>query len=108
MISAVNFPALSIRCFRYLEKNLEYLCAWVDDLSNEQYKFQKELQRDKWRRKQREQGNATEEGDDYAPPDRMASLLVSNQIAQYCSQVQHFTGASFGKLFLAGSLQKAD
>ncbi len=93
---------------RYLEKNLEYLSSWVDDLANEQYKFQQELKRDKWRKKTREQGGVVDEDDQAAPPDRMMSLLMSNQIAQYCSQVHSFTGASFGKLFLAGSLQKID
>ena len=43
---------------RYLEKNLEYLCAWVDDLANEQYKFQQELKREKWRKKQLAAGAA--------------------------------------------------
>lgn len=91
----------------YLEKNLEYLCSWVDDLANEQYKFQQELKRDKWRRKLAEQGSAPEPEDAAgAAPDRMAALLVSNQIAQYCGQVHRFTGAAFGKLFLVGSLHK--
>jgi len=33
-------------------------------------------------------------------------LLMSAQISNYCSQVAKFSGASFGKLFLAGSLHK--
>ena len=37
---------------------------------------------------------------------RMESLLISNQIRNYCDQVDSFAGAGFGKLFLAGSLHK--
>jgi translation initiation factor 3 subunit H len=103
-----DFERLDLSTNPYLEKNLEYLSSWVDDLANEQYKFQQELKRDKWRKKQREQGGVVEDDDQAAPPDRMMSLLMSNQISQYCSQIHSFTGASFGKLFLAGSLQKSD
>lgn len=39
-------------------------------------------------------------------PKRMESLLISNQISAYCSQINKFAGSSFEKLFLAGSLQK--
>jgi len=104
-----DFERLDLSTNPYLEKNLEYLCAWVDDLANEQYKFQQEIKRDKWRRKQKEQGVlGSDDGEEFTAPDRMASLLVSNQISAYCSQVRHFAGTSFGKLFLAGSLQKED
>eukprot|EP00616_Rhizochromulina_sp_CCMP1243_P001126 CAMPEP_0118966402 /NCGR_PEP_ID=MMETSP1173-20130426/3875_1 /TAXON_ID=1034831 /ORGANISM="Rhizochromulina marina cf, Strain CCMP1243" /LENGTH=311 /DNA_ID=CAMNT_0006915173 /DNA_START=1 /DNA_END=936 /DNA_ORIENTATION=+ len=98
-----DFERLDLSTNPFLEKNLEYLSAWVDDLAQEQYKFQSEVRRDKWRRKQNPEGGAEEE---FQAPDRMASLLVSNQISEYCSQIHHFTGASFGKLFLAGSLHK--
>ena len=40
-------------------------------------------------------------------PDRLASLLVANQINQYCSQTHAFAGASLAKLFLANGLQDA-
>jgi translation initiation factor 3 subunit H len=96
-----DFDRLDLSTNPYLEKNLEYLCAWVDDLTTEQYKFREEIKRDKWRRKQ--DGGAEDE--EFQAPDRLASLLVNNQIQQYCQQIQQFGGISFGKLFLAGSLQ---
>ena len=40
-------------------------------------------------------------------PNRMESLLISNQISAYCTQINKFAGSSFEKLFLAGSLQKS-
>jgi translation initiation factor 3 subunit H len=97
-----DFERLDLSTNPYLEKNLEYLCAWVDDLATEQYKFREEIKRDKWRRKNGESA----EDEEFQPPDRLASLLVNNQIQQYCQQIHRFSGASFGKLFLAGSLQK--
>lgn len=93
-----------------MEKNLEYLSTWVDDLANE-FKYQQEMRRDKMRKKQKEamemtEGASTDSSTSIPLDQRLTSLIVSNQISEYCNQVQHFTGSSFGKLFLAGSLQK--
>ena len=98
-----DFERLDLSTNPYLEKNLEYLCGWVDDLSEEQYKYKNVLQpkrADDWRRKQGDFDNKE-------APDRLLSLLLSNQISQYCSQIHEFTGRSFGKLFLAGSMQRS-
>ena len=38
--------------------------------------------------------------------DTLDTLLVSAQISAYCGSVMHFADQSFGKLFLAASLQK--
>jgi len=101
-----DFERLDLSTNPYLEKNLEYLSTWVDDLANE-FKYQQEIRRDKFRKKQKE---GLSEGETEGEPlnDRLTSLIVSNQIDQYCTQVQHFAGSSFGKLFLAGSLQKEE
>jgi hypothetical protein len=80
----------------------------VDDLANEQYKVQQELKRDKWRKKQLAADGSPDDGDqDGKMPDRLASLLVANQITQYCAQTHAFAGASLAKLFLTNGLQKA-
>lgn len=34
-----DFDRLDLSTNPYLEKNLEFLCNWIDDLSNEQHKF---------------------------------------------------------------------
>ncbi|CAM9647634.1 unnamed protein product [Phaeothamnion confervicola] len=123
-----DFDRLDLSTNPYLEKNLEYLCNWIDDLANEQYKFQqytRNVQRHKQdqvrsaaRRKltneeRRAAGeDALPEEDASAadkkvePPNRMETLLISNQIAAYCAQINRFAGGSFEKLFLAGSLQR--
>ena len=41
-----------------------------------------------------------------APPSRLDSLLITNQIQEYCSQINRHTHSSFSKLFLTGSLHK--
>lgn len=45
-----DFDRLDLSTNPYLEKNLEFLCNWIDDLSNEQIKFNqytRNLQRQK-------------------------------------------------------------
>lgn len=82
----------------YLEKHLEFLCSWVDDLAAEQVKFQYYTRNTRGRASQQRKDNSE-------VPKRMESLLIANQIHTYCDQVDKFTGAGFGKLFLAGGLQ---
>lgn len=38
-------------------------------------------------------------------PARLDSLLLAGQIDNYCHQIQEFASQSFGKLFMADSLQ---
>lgn len=44
--------------------------------------------------------------DQRAKADPLDTMLLSAQISNYCQQVSKYAGASFGKLFLAGSLHK--
>ncbi|CAM9192798.1 unnamed protein product [Ectocarpus sp. 6 AP-2014] len=126
-----DFDRLDLSTNPYLEKNLEFLCNWIDDLSNEQQKFNqytRNVARQKqacWqdqarllqkRKQQNDERRAA--GEEALPeedsaldkkldaPNRMEGLLISNQISAYCSQINKFAGSSFEKLFLAGSLQK--
>ena len=39
-------------------------------------------------------------------PQRLDSLLITGQIDNYCQQIGEFSSQSFGKLFLAESLQE--
>ena len=78
----------------YVEKNLELMCSWVDDLANEQYKFQYYV------RQQRKESSSSE------APRRLENLLINHQIRQYCNQMDKYSSGAFGKLFLASNLQK--
>uniref|UniRef100_A0A7S3PVY4 Eukaryotic translation initiation factor 3 subunit H n=1 Tax=Chaetoceros debilis TaxID=122233 RepID=A0A7S3PVY4_9STRA len=105
----------------YLEKHLEFLSTWVDDLAAEQGKFQYYMRtlargNDKRNRRGADKGG-NEEKDPSKPsaaeawasseaPKRLESLLISNQIRTYCDQVDKFTDGGFGKLFIAEGLQK--
>ena len=96
----------------YLEKHLEYMCSWVDDLVNEQYKFQyyqRQLARSgkDWRKRNKEEGD-TDGWASSDAPRRIESLLISQQIRSYCDQMDEFSEGGLGKLFLAGGLQKQE
>ena len=85
----------------YLEKHLEFLCGWVDDLATEQQKFQyynRQLNRSK-EKKDWESADA---------PRRMESLLITNQISSYCEQMNKFASAGLSKLELANGLHKEE
>jgi translation initiation factor 3 subunit H len=112
-----TFDRLDLSTNPYLEKHLEFLCSWVDDLAAEQYKFQHYTRslrsnvdsRSKGRKAKEELAQAIEEG--WArqdAPKRMESLLMSNQIRTYCDQVEKFTGGGFGKLYLTSGLHGKD
>ncbi|KAG7364998.1 JAB1/Mov34/MPN/PAD-1 ubiquitin protease [Nitzschia inconspicua] len=91
----------------YLEKHLELMCGWVDELAAEQQKFQyytRQLARSSGGNKGKiAAGWASSEA-----PRRMESLLLTNQIEEYCVQMDKFTGGGLGKLFLTGGLHKEE
>jgi len=99
--SDIALDRLDLSTHPYLEKHLEFLCGWVDELAGEQQKFQyytRQLAR-----------NKTKDGWEAAEaPKRMESLLVTNQIRNYCDQMDRFVGGGLGKLFLAGGLHKEE
>ncbi|CAB9524902.1 factor 3 subunit H [Seminavis robusta] len=110
-----TFDRLDLSTNPYLEKHLEYLCTWVDELAAEQQKFQyytRQLNQRGGNRNNNNNNNKKEEVDDSegwassSAPKRMESLLVSNQIRSYCNQMDKFAGGSLGKLFLTSGLHK--
>mmetsp|Transcript_8361 Transcript_8361/g.18077 ORF Transcript_8361/g.18077 Transcript_8361/m.18077 type:complete len:343 (-) Transcript_8361:50-1078(-) len=113
-----TFDRLDLSTNPYLEKHLEFLCSWVDDLAAEQYKFQhytRSLRNNvdnrnaKGRKAKEELAAAIDEGwTRNEAPKRMESLLMSNQIRTYCDQVEKFTGGGFGKLYLTKGLHEGE
>ena len=105
-----TFDTMDLSTNPYLEKHLEYLSTWVDDLAAEQTKFNyytKGLARGENRRKNGgEAVDAKEAWKSAEAPRRLDSLLISNQIRSYCDQVDQFADGGFGKLFLAEGLHK--
>lgn len=97
----------------YLEKHLEFLSNWVDDLAAEQGKFQYYMRSvsrggydKRGDKKRKEKVPAKEAWASSDAPRRIDSLLISNQIRSYCEQVDKFTDSGFGKLFVVDGLQK--
>lgn len=118
MNADTTFDRLDLSTNPYLEKHLEFLCSWVDDLASEQQKFQyytRQLNQrgggknNQWPKKEGE--DVVDIGEGWASssaPRRMESLLISNQIRSYCNQMDKFAGGGLGKLFLAGGLHNSD
>jgi translation initiation factor 3 subunit H len=100
-----------------LECYLEHCCQWVDDLVEEQGKFQyylRNIERHKdqvrWHNKRKAEG---EHDDADAPtwknttqPPRLDSLLIANQIQQYCTQINTHCTCALSKLHLNGVLHQ--
>jgi translation initiation factor 3 subunit H len=116
-----TFDRLDLSTNPYLEKHLEFLCGWVDELAAEQHKFQyyarqlargsnKDNRNNKSKQRGRDDGTvaaaAAEGWASSDAPRRMESLLVSNQIRSYCDQMDKFSSGGLSKLFLAGGLHK--
>lgn len=123
----MTFDRLDLSTNPYLEKHLQFLCSWVDDLASEQSKFQyymrtlsrnaaassADASRGKFDKRKKEQDKVVSIDADAAwasqdAPRRLNSLLVSSQIRTYCDQVDRFADGGLGKLFLANSLHREE
>jgi len=124
-----DFEVLDLGSNSFLEKNLEFLIDCLDELGTEQNKFQyhqravqrQQQQQAQWLQKRRTE-NATRklQGQEALPevdpnnsifkpiqePSRLESLLISNQIHDYCKQINHFAANSFTKVYLLRGLQQ--
>jgi len=119
-----QFAALDLENQSYLEKNITFLLDSLDYLGSEQQKIQyyerlavRQAQQQKTFTEKRKQENAArkERGEELLPeeqvkqrvqmPSQIDTLLLSNQIQTYCSQIQTFAGDSFGKVYLVGGVQ---
>ena len=118
----VDFDCLDLSTNPFLEKNLEYLSTWVDELSMEQSKFQlfaRSLLKEEgggivqpiiFKRNQNPQKKVfvdkAQKWADPEAPNRLDALLSNLQISTYCDQVNEFADRSFNKMFIAGGLYK--
>ncbi|KAK3590405.1 hypothetical protein CHS0354_008757 [Potamilus streckersoni] len=122
-----TFNYMDLATSSMLEKNLRLLMECVDEISmdankflNFQRQFQKQQQSKQQYLQKRQQENAQRQirGEEplpeedinklfkpLQPPARLDSLLIAGQIDNYCGQIGEFASQSFGKLFMAESLQ---
>ncbi|GMH71632.1 hypothetical protein TrST_g1392 [Triparma strigata] len=120
----VDFDRLDLSTNPFLEKNLEFLCQWVDELSSEQSKFQVyarqllkeegggsvhpiQLRGSSRSNTTRVHVDKSKRWTDAEAPSRIDALLSNLQLTTYCNNVNDFAERSFSKLFLAGGLQGA-
>lgn len=115
-----DLTQLSISSNAYLEKNLEFLIEKLDELSNEQNKLQyyqrnvqkQQIQQAAWLQKRKAENAVRKENNQELLPEedpnfkpipehsRLESLLITNQMDNYCKSINNFTGNNISKLFL--------
>jgi translation initiation factor 3 subunit H len=96
-VCTTQIESLDVENQVFLEKNMQLLISTLDDLASEQHKlqmFERQSGADKGKGKGRQyRGQA-------APPRQLDTMILSQQIQNYCKQINDFSADSFGKLFL--------
>jgi translation initiation factor 3 subunit H len=98
-----DFDALTLNIDTSLERNLESLLECVDDLTTEQNKFlyyQRRLAQQKKKQKSEEDVSLKQ----IQQPERLESLMITNQINNYCKDIESLFAQSITKLNLAKKL----
>ncbi|GAB2237398.1 hypothetical protein Droror1_Dr00015300 [Drosera rotundifolia] len=113
----------------YMERNLEFLMECMDDVSQEQQKFQyhyrnvarQQTQQQAWLQKRRAENTARKAAGEeplpeedpsnpifkpIAEPSRLETFLLTNQISNYCNQINGVAGLSFNRLYLMKALHE--
>ncbi|KAF3673493.1 Eukaryotic translation initiation factor 3 subunit H [Capsicum annuum] len=128
-VTQCDYERLQLSTNPYLERNVEFLIECMDDLSMEQQKFQfyyrnlsrQQAQQQAWLQKRRSENmNRKAAGEEPLPeedpsnpifkplpePSRLDSFLITNQIANYCNQINGVAGQSFSRLYLMKALHE--
>uniref|UniRef100_A0A7N0U3D9 Eukaryotic translation initiation factor 3 subunit H n=1 Tax=Kalanchoe fedtschenkoi TaxID=63787 RepID=A0A7N0U3D9_KALFE len=128
-VTQCDFDRLRLSTSPFMERNLEFLTECMDDLAVEQQKFQyyyrnvsrQQAQQQAWLQKRRTENMARKAaGEEPLPeedpsnpifkpiqePTRLDSLLITNQISNYCNQINGVAGQSFTKLNLMKALHE--
>ncbi|KAG6541880.1 hypothetical protein Mapa_016708 [Marchantia paleacea] len=124
-----DFDRLVLSTNPFMEKNLEFLIECMDDLGMEQQKFQyyyrnlsrQQGQQQAWLQKRRAENMARRaSGEEPLPeedsnnplfkpipePSRLDSYLITNQVNNYCSQINGFAAQSLSKIYLMDALHE--
>lgn len=125
-----SFECRDLAMYPYIEKNLEFLLDCENELASENSKYQfylrnvgrQQHQRQQFlMRRQQEQERRKEAGQEplndddlrdnplFKPimaPSRLDTLLVTNQIAHYCGQVNQFANLATSNAFLVQDIQQ--
>ncbi|KAL5703115.1 zeta-carotene isomerase [Ranunculus cassubicifolius] len=126
-VTQCDYDRLHLSTNPFMERNVEFLIECMDDLSAEQQKFQYhyrnlsrlQAQQQSWLQKRRADNMARKAaGEELLPeedptnplfkplpePSRLDSYLITNQISNYCNQINGVAGQSFSRLYLTKAL----
>ena len=116
-LSQIGLKGLDLSNTTFLEKNVEVIIEYIDDLNMEQLKYQNyhrslgkqqsQLQKRKLENNTRRANGEPELPEDdikLAPPSRLEHMLITNQINNHCQQVNRFANQSLTKLSLFNGL----
>ncbi|WOL01370.1 eukaryotic translation initiation factor [Canna indica] len=126
-VKECDYDRLRLSTAPYMERNLEFLIDCMEDLSAEQNKFQyyyrnvsrQQAQQQAWLQKRRVENMARKAaGEEPLPeedpanpifkplpePSRVDSYLITNQISNYCNQINGVAAQSFNRLYLMKAL----
>jgi len=95
--STTQIDALDTENQVFLERNLQLLISALQDLAEEQQKLQA-FERQAGR--QPDKGKGRGYRNQSTQPRQLDTMILSQQIQNYCKQINEFSGDSFGKLFL--------
>ncbi|KAK4749095.1 hypothetical protein SAY87_026544 [Trapa incisa] len=128
-VTQCDYDRLQLSSGPFVERNMDFLIKCMDDLFVEQQKFQyhyrnlsrQQAQQQAWLQKRRTENMARKAaGEEPLPeedlsnpifkpipePSRLESFLVTNQIANYCNQINGVSGQSFSRLYLMKALHE--
>jgi len=97
--SATQIEALDTENQVFLERNMMLLIDSLQSLAEEQQKLQN-FERQAGRQQQPDKGKGRGYRNQANPPRQLDTMILSQQIQNYCKQINDFSGDSFGKLFL--------
>jgi len=128
-VTQSDYDRLQLSTNPFMERNMEFLIECMDDLSMEQQKFQfyyrnlsrQQAQQQTWLQKRRAENMARKAaGEEPLPeedpsnpifkplpePSRLDSYLITNQVSNYCNQINSVAGQSFSRLYLMKALHE--
>jgi len=99
-ISTTQIEALDVENQAFLERNIELLNRSLEHLAEEQAKMQS-YERNAGRQAQQDKGKGRDRyRNQPVQPRPLDTMILSQQIQNYCKQINDFSSDSFGKLFL--------
>lgn len=98
--TTTQLDTLDVENQAFVEKNVQLLISSLQDLAEEQNKLQMH-ERQNARNMQGDKGRGRNFPRGYvSAPRQLDTMILSQQIQNYCKQINDFAGDSFGKLFL--------